>query len=87
MRRIIPTVMLSAALLLGSPFALAVNVNKADAAAIAKELKGVGKAKAEAIVAERKQNGPFKNAEDLAARVKGIGPATIKKNQGNLQFK
>ncbi|BCX87910.1 competence protein ComEA [Methylomarinovum tepidoasis] len=86
MRRIIPSVMLSATLLLASPFALAVNINKADAAAIAEELKGVGKTKAEAIVKERQKNGPFKNGEDLAARVKGIGPATVAKNKDRLQF-
>jgi competence protein ComEA len=57
-----------------------VNVNTADAATIAAALNGVGQAKAEAIVAHREQNGPFKSAEQLA-EVKGIGLKTVEKNR------
>src|SRR5262245_51019082 len=49
----------------------AVNINTADARTIAKELKGIGVARAQAIVAYRNEHGPFKTADDLA-RVKGI---------------
>lgn len=62
-----------------------VNVNAADAKTIAKELDGVGEKLAEAIVAERAR-GLFKDAADLAKRVKGIGDAIIGKNQANLKF-
>ncbi|HEB78608.1 MAG TPA: topoisomerase [Methylothermaceae bacterium] len=87
MHRIVSIVLLFASLSLTSPLVLAININKADAAAIAEELKGIGKAKAKAIVKEREKHGPFKNSADLIARVKGIGPATVKKNEGKLQFK
>lgn len=57
-----------------------VNVNQADAATIAKSLDGIGKTKAEAIVAWREAHGPFKKADDLK-HVKGIGKATIERNR------
>ena len=57
--KFLKTILLTTALLAQSAFA-AVNVNKADAAQIAEELKGIGLSKATAIVAYRTQNGPFK---------------------------
>ncbi|WGP00363.1 helix-hairpin-helix domain-containing protein [Saccharophagus degradans] len=60
-----------------------VNINKADAEAIAAALVGVGKAKAEAIVAYRAQHGEFTSIEQLA-EVKGIGEATVAKNKSRL---
>ncbi len=65
----------------------AININKASAEEIAKELNGVGSARAEAIVKEREKNGPFKDGQDLASRIKGIGPGTILKNKDRLVFK
>lgn len=56
-----------------------VNINTADAQQIAKTLTGIGIKKAEAIVAYRNQNGPFKNTNELM-KVKGVGSATLKKN-------
>lgn len=62
-------------------FALAqVDINRADAKSLAESLKGVGLVKAEAIVAYREANGPFRRVEDLA-RVKGIGAKTIEANR------
>ncbi|KZC40672.1 MULTISPECIES: ComEA family DNA-binding protein [Rhodanobacter] len=60
-----------------------VNINQADAAAIAKSLDGIGPAKAEAIVAWREAHGPFKKADDLK-HVKGIGKATIERNRAAI---
>ena len=60
--------------------AVPVDINQADAKTIAKELNGVGTARAEAIVAYRKQHGPFKQLEDLL-QVKGIGAAILDKNR------
>ena len=42
-------------------FAGPVNVNKADAETIARELQGVGPSKARAIVEYRETNGPFES--------------------------
>ncbi|MCA0754630.1 helix-hairpin-helix domain-containing protein [Paenibacillus sp. N4] len=47
------------------------DINRASAAEL-DALKGIGPAKAEAIVADRGQNGKFKSVRDLL-RVKGIG--------------
>ncbi len=67
----------------GFSFAAQVNINTADSEMISAELSGIGKSKAEAIVAYREKHGPFKNADDLA-RVKGIGQATVDKNRDNI---
>ena len=63
-----------------------VDVNSADAETISAELKGVGLSKANAIIEYRKNNGPFKKAEDLM-QVKGIGARTIEINQDNILLK
>ena len=62
-----------------------VNINTADAQTLAAELTGIGMAKAEAIVADRKRNGNFKSASDLA-RVKGVGERTVAMNKGNIRL-
>ena len=48
-----------------------ININSATATELA-ELKGVGEAKAKAIIAYREKNGPFKTVDDLD-QVSGIG--------------
>jgi len=73
-----------AALLPLLAFAGPVNVNTADAATIAAELKGVGLSKAKAIVEYRKKHGPFRSAEDLTL-VKGIGERTLELNKSDIQ--
>lgn len=60
-----------------------VNVNTADAGAIAKALDRIGPAKAEAIVAYREAHGPFKKVEDLG-HVKGIGKSIIALNRSAI---
>ena len=57
-----------------------VNINTADAQAIAQGLNGIGLKKAEAIVEYRKAHGPFKTLEDLKS-VKGVGDATVANNE------
>src|SRR5690606_11097187 len=49
-----------------------VNITTADAAQTEAALSGIGPAKAEAIVAHRKESGPFKRRDGLAL-VRGIG--------------
>ena len=60
-----------------------VNLNTADADALASGLKGVGKAKAEAIVKWRESHGRFRRIEQLDD-VKGIGPGIIEKNRDRI---
>lgn len=64
----------------------AVNINTADASAIADGLVGVGISKAEAIVAYRKEHGPFKSPEQLAD-VKGIGDKLVLQNHDRIVVK
>lgn len=72
---------LAFSLLLGiAPLVLAqqattVNINTADVEMLA-QLPGIGSTKAQAIVADRAANGPYKSADDLD-RVNGIGAATV----------
>ena len=63
-----------------------VNINTADAATISAELKGVGLAKAQAIVEYRKKHGPFRSAEDLSL-VKGIGERTVEINRADIKVR
>ncbi|OHE85029.1 MAG: competence protein ComEA [Lysobacterales bacterium RIFOXYD1_FULL_69_11] len=60
-----------------------VNINTADVATIDRVLLNIGPAKAEAIVAHRKANGPFKSVEQLAL-VKGVGLKTVEKNRDRI---
>ena len=62
-----------------------VDINKADAATIAKELQGVGLSRAQAIVAYREKNGSFKTVDDLR-KVKGIGAKTLELNRANIRI-
>lgn len=62
-----------------------VNVNTADAKSIAKELDGIGPAKAQAIVEFRQKNGPFRAPEDLL-KVEGIGQHVLDQNRGNIRL-
>ena len=62
---------------LSAGFAAAVEVNSADQAAL-ESVKGIGPVHAKAIIDERTKNGPFKDADDLATRVKGIGTKSVK---------
>ena len=63
-----------------------VNINQANAAELSEALSGVGISRANAIVAYRQANGPFKSADDLA-RVKGVGSATVKRNLSRITLK
>ncbi|MGG1946963.1 helix-hairpin-helix domain-containing protein [Trinickia sp. NRRL B-1857] len=62
-------------------FAASVEVNTADQATL-ETLKGIGPVKSKAIVDERTKNGPFKDAGDLARRVKGLGTKSVATLQG-----
>lgn len=86
--RLLQTLVLSLALA-GSAFAAApaaterVNINTADVATLDRVLVNIGPSKAQAIVAYRTTNGPFRSIDQLAL-VKGIGLKTIEKNRGRI---
>ncbi|MBU9399658.1 ComEA family DNA-binding protein [Burkholderia multivorans] len=61
---------------LAAGLAAAVDVNTADQAAL-ESVKGLGPVKSKAIIDERTKNGPFKDADDLATRVKGLGTKSV----------
>jgi competence protein ComEA len=70
---------------MGAALAGPVNLNSADAATLAKELDGIGPAKAQAIIEFRQKNGPFKSPEDLL-KVDGIGERVLEQNRGNIRL-
>lgn len=70
-------------LVLGNAAAEALDINSADAASLAATITGIGPARAEAIIAFRKANGPFASVDDLVL-VRGIGNATVDKNRDKL---
>ncbi|MBK5012568.1 ComEA family DNA-binding protein [Pseudomonas sp. S60] len=59
------------------------DLNKAAALTRQKELTGIGKAKAEAIVAYREAHGPF-TSEDELLEIKGIGNALLECNRDKV---
>jgi competence protein ComEA len=83
MIRIAKHLLATLALLPVLAFAAPVDINTADAATLARSLKGVGPARAEAIVAWRETNGPFKSPEDIVL-VQGIGQRVLEDNREML---
>ena len=77
--------LLLATLLPALAWAGPVDINKADAVTIARELQGIGISRAQAIVAYREKNGAFKSADDLR-KVKGIGAKTLELNRANIRM-
>ena len=62
-----------------------VDVNTATAEQLAEALVGVGESKAEAIVAYREENGPFRHIDELI-NVRGIGMATVDNNRERIRL-
>ena len=62
-----------------------INLNIAGAKEIAEVLTGIGMKKAQAIVEYRQTHGKFTKVEELA-KVKGIGVATLAKNENRIIF-
>lgn len=59
-----------------------VDINSADVQTL-QTLDGIGPSKAQAIVAYRQANGPFKSVEDFG-KVKGIGDKTLEINRAKI---
>ncbi len=86
MHGILKSLFLALTLLVAVPAAAEpVDINTANAETLAKNIKGVGAKKAEAIVEYRKKHGPFKRPEDLA-RVRGIGPKLVEQNRDIIRI-
>ncbi|OGT29160.1 MAG: hypothetical protein A2W28_13065 [Gammaproteobacteria bacterium RBG_16_51_14] len=62
----------------------AIDINTADKAALMTVIKGVGEKRAEAIIAYREKNGPFKSIDELA-EVSGIGQSIVDANRDVLK--
>ena len=60
-----------------------ININTANKEQLMK-ISGVGKTKAEAIIAHREKNGDFKKKEDIT-KVRGIGKATFEKIKDKIE--
>ena len=60
-----------------------ININTANKEQLMK-ISGVGKTKAEAIIAHREKNGDFKTKEDIT-KVHGIGKATFEKIKDKIE--
>lgn len=60
-----------------------VNINTADLDTLARELNGIGSAKARAIIDYREAHGAFASVDELL-EVKGIGVAILEKNLNKL---
>ena len=61
-----------------------VNINIADAPALAEALDGVGLARARSIIEWRDANGPFEDAYDLV-QVKGISERSVAMNEARIR--
>jgi len=60
-----------------------ININTADAEALAAAINGVGLKKARDIVTHREKNGPFRSVDELT-EVGGIGTQTVDRSRANL---
>jgi competence protein ComEA len=61
-----------------------IDLNKADVTSLTGSIKGIGKKRAEAIVAYRESHHGFKSIEELA-EVKGIGQHFLSVNKDHLK--
>jgi len=84
LKHLVPT-LVATLLMVQVVHAESVNVNTADATALAKALNGIGPAKAKAIVSYREKNGPFKSVDQLAM-VEGITQKLIDKNRADIKL-
>lgn len=82
--RLLKMLVLSLALLSPLAYSAPIDINTASADQLSASLKGVGPAKARAIIAYRKQHGAFTSIDQLT-EVKGIGEATLSKNRELIQ--
>ncbi len=80
MKKLLSGLVLS--LMLSLPAWAAVDVNSATQSEL-EAVKGIGPAKAKAIIAYREKHGPFKTMDDLTG-VKGLGKTSVMKLKSEL---
>ncbi len=90
MRKPIQSLLVTVSVIFGTVLSVAVwagpvDINHADAVTIAKELQGIGPARAKAIVEYREKHGAYKSADDLS-KIKGVGVKVIDKNRANIRL-
>lgn len=61
-----------------------INLNQADVSSLTGSFKGIGRKRAEAIVAYRESHHGFKSFEELAS-VRGLGQRFVDKNRDKLK--
>jgi len=84
MPALLGAILLSTSLFSGAlPAADPVDINTADATTLAAAIKGVGEKRAQAIVAYREANGPFKSVDDLTM-VQGVGEKIVEASKASL---
>ena len=84
MPALLGAILLSTSLFCGAlPAADLVDINTADATTLATAIKGVGEKRAQAIVAYREANGPFKSVDDLTL-VQGVGEKILDASRTSL---
>jgi competence protein ComEA len=86
--RFLTSIVVSCVVSLGLPLLAwggPVDINTADATTLARELNGVGPARAQAIVAYRNEHGPFKSVDDLRL-VKNMPQKVIDNNRELLRI-
>lgn len=62
-----------------------ININQANAEQLARVLKGVGSARAQAIIELREKLGGFKDIEDLL-QVRGLGVKVLEDNKDRIEL-
>ena len=62
-----------------------ININQANAEQLARALKGVGNARAQAIIELREKLGGFKDIEDLL-QVRGLGVKVLEDNKDRIEL-
>lgn len=85
MRKLISAIALALSLSVFAADQPTVNINTANAGALAAALHGVGPKKAAAIIAYREANGPFETVDELV-RVHGIGKVTLEQNRERIEI-
>lgn len=82
MKKLLPTFFAAFLMIFAGIAAAAVDLNSATVAEL-DAVKGIGPAKAKAIIDYREKNGPFKSVDDLKG-IKGFGAKIIEKLRPEL---